>query len=910
MAAPMRKSKSLTKSKKRGNTRNKKHNFKPTDSVNEAADDSFRDSAIGIKVKGAWKSVDVNVNLFSPDELNEFDGVEELTDYELVQGQGFTAAEDETCTSAAIVSPDLNKKGQKRKHKDEAPSMPKKTKQNIGDDGDSEVTGVFTVPGEVVLGSRTVEDDSDNGEFDEEVEEDQVTRTSKSKRKEEKDKKSKLAKGKKVVGSDSVDDMGRDVKGTQKSKQRLSKQEMQQQRQLKQDQKNQKEGVGSYTKGVNVPQRKQALDMSAWEPLAVPKPVLQALQDMGFTKPSPIQSACIPAAIKQRKDIMGAAETGSGKTLAFGIPIIHHILRLKEQKQKQQDQETSDEEDDITKDDEDAEEPTEDAEDSDNLSNSSEEDGDDGESDGEEQEEEEDDDEENEEEEEMDGSEDDLEGEKYFEQKGSVQKSSGDLLALVMAPTRELAVQVKNHLVAAAKYTNIKIAVVVGGISAEKQQRLLKKKPEIVVGTPGRLWELFLEREPHLSNNLAHIRYLVIDEADRMVERGHYMELANIMDLLNGSHMQKKRQNFIFSATLTMVHIGPRTQKPTNKPKEKDKTKLDTVLAKVSVRQNAKVVDLTSKEGTVATLLEGKIVCNLSEKDIYLYYFLLQYPGRTLVFTNSIECIRRMMSILTLLQCNPLSLHSSMHQRQRLKNLDRFAANPMGLLVATDVAARGLDIPNVQNVIHYHVPKTSESYVHRSGRTARQAKEGLSIMLVSAQEVKSFRKVCKALNRDDLPNFPTELKFYEAVKERVDLARQVDKLELSMTKKKKQNQWYENAAKEMEVDLDDWIINDIGSDVEQKQHNNQVKHLRGELKSLLKKKIFPRWSSQLYPTLDGALVQPFVSSDSAAAMSSFKTKITKEKQEDDTRKEKKKRKFRKFKRNQKYKKQSTESSTA
>ena len=112
--------------------------------------------------------------------------------------------------------------------------------------------------------------------------------------------------------------------------------------------------------------------------------------------------------------------------------------------------------------------------------------------------------------------------------------------------------------------------------------------------------------------------------------------------------------------------------------------------------------------GTADTLLESRIGCSITEKDFYLYYMLSQHPGRTLVFCNSIDCVRRLVNLLGYLRVCPLGLHAQMQQRQRLKNLDRFARNPRGVMVATDVAARGLDIKDVQHVIHYQVPRTSE----------------------------------------------------------------------------------------------------------------------------------------------------------------------------------------------------------
>ena len=117
---------------------------------------------------------------------------------------------------------------------------------------------------------------------------------------------------------------------------------------------------------------------------------------------------------------------------------------------------------------------------------------------------------------------------------------------------------------------------------------------------------------------------------------------------------------------------------------------------------------LITSTGTAGTLTEARIICAFEEKDFYLYYFIQLHKGRTLIFCNSISCVRRLAQLLTLLQCRPLPFHANMMQRQRLKNLDRFREDPCGLLLATDVAARGLDIPDVQHVVHYQVPRTSE----------------------------------------------------------------------------------------------------------------------------------------------------------------------------------------------------------
>lgn len=128
----------------------------------------------------------------------------------------------------------------------------------------------------------------------------------------------------------------------------------------------------------------------------------------------------------------------------------------------------------------------------------------------------------------------------------------------------------------------------------------------------------------------------------------------------------------------------------------------------------------------------------------------------------------------------------------------------MGILVATDVAARGLDIPSVQHVLHYQMPRTSESYVHRSGRTARVFREGITILLIDASEVRNYIKMCKTLGKsEDLPTFPVQQNYLSAVKERVNLAKELDKLDLRVRKGNSESGWFKKAADEMDIILDD-----------------------------------------------------------------------------------------------------------
>ncbi|KAI7804273.1 hypothetical protein IRJ41_004398 [Triplophysa rosa] len=420
-------------------------------------------------------------------------------------------------------------------------------------------------------------------------------------------------------------------------------------------------------------------DVSAWKDLFVPDVVLKALSKLGFSAPTPIQALAIPPAVRDHLDVLGAAETGSGKTLSFAIPMIHMILEWRKGSNQQQSAECSEGETRVESinlpsisvhtdsgsgaddDDDDDDAPVKD-EDDDGVT------------------------------------------------AGVPEAHERPLLGLILTPTRELAVQVKHHIDAVAQFTGIKTAIVVGGMAPQKQHRMLMRRPEIVIATPGRLWEMIKERHPHLQK-LRQLRCLVIDEADRMVEKGHFSELESLLEMLNTSQFNPKRQTFIFSATLTMVHGLPlrlqqKKKKKTAAGRMEQRSKLQLLMEKVGMKDKPKIIDLTRKEATVETLTETRIICSKEEKDFSLYYFLRRYPGRTMVFANSIDCIKRLNALLLILDCSPLALHANMHQKQRLKNLERFAEQDSCVLLTTDVAARGLDVPNVQHVIHYQVRLT------------------------------------------------------------------------------------------------------------------------------------------------------------------------------------------------------------
>ncbi|XP_012141553.2 ATP-dependent RNA helicase DDX24 [Megachile rotundata] len=572
-----------------------------------------------------------------------------------------------------------------------------------------------------------------------------------------------------------------------------------------------------------------------WGRLGLYAPIIKAMKDQQFHTPTPIQALTLPPAIMGYRDILGAAETGSGKTLAFGIPIINGILELKNRQVDKSDIKPingtgnnienkgwicSDNE---MKDDDSSSE-TDHEEDIDDVNENN------------------------------IGCIRVIDKVKINEDEHYAKKP---LYALILTPTRELAIQIKDHLTKAAKYTDIKIAVLLGGLAAVKQERILSKGPEIVIATPGRLWELIQQGNPHL-NQVDSIKYLAIDETDRMLEKGHFQELQQLLEKINiNKKKREERQNFVFSATLTMVHDIPDYLQKKKKKHNSSKIfkltpgqKLQKIIQLVGMK-TPKVVDVTRESGTASNLTECKIACTIDHKDYYLYYFLKRHAGRTLVFCNSIGCVKRLATLFGILDCKPLPLHASMQQRQRLKNLERFQADENGVLIATDVAARGLDIPNVEHVIHYQVPRTSESYVHRSGRTARALKEGITVLMMEPSEKQYYTKLCKTLGRtEDIPTFPVVDRLLMAVKERVDIAREIDKLELKCRRDNSQKGWLRKAVEDLDLVLEEDEEDVALETKEAADLRHQLKIKKHQLTSLMSKPLFPKGFSGKYPDMN------------------------------------------------------------
>ncbi|TFK38098.1 P-loop containing nucleoside triphosphate hydrolase protein [Crucibulum laeve] len=582
-----------------------------------------------------------------------------------------------------------------------------------------------------------------------------------------------------------------------------------------------------------------------WHTHSLHPKLLKVLHTKSYLSPTSIQAASIPIAFAGR-DIVGVAQTGSGKTLAYGLPILHHLLskpRPPANKRR-------------------------------------------------------------------------------------------SVRALILAPTRELALQVSTHLnvfltpvetpdsnptkegdkIAASlsrgrvkgkgneevkapqvkkQPPHVSVAAIVGGMSAQKQRRILDRGIDILVATPGRLWDN-MEDDETLARDIKNLKFLVLDEADRMIEAGHFAELENILrltlreskedqiptefdgtstveasaaaeevDTKKGIKEKDDLQTFVFSATLSKdlqrnlkKRFKPKGTKKHFKKTEGPVSTLDDLLLRLDFRDpDPEVIDLSPIGGVVSTLQEGKIECLSADKDVYLYYFLLRYPGRSLVFLSSIDGIRRLMPLIELLEIKAFPLHSQLEQRQRLKNLDRFKNTPNSVLLATDIAARGLDILAVDHVIHFQIPRSADTYIHRNGRTARAERKGFSMLMCAPDERRVVKALLNSVGREEseIAEMSIELSLLDKLKARVQLAKQIENAQHKIKKTNHDRNWMRETAEVLGVDLD----SDFDSDPEDENKLSNQKRkakaaktagMKAELKRLISQPLIASGVSTRYIT--------------------------------------------------------------
>ncbi|XP_014215980.1 probable ATP-dependent RNA helicase DDX47 [Copidosoma floridanum] len=327
--------------------------------------------------------------------------------------------------------------------------------------------------------------------------------------------------------------------------------------------------------------------------------------------------------------------------------------------------------------------------------------------------------------------------------------------ALIISPTRELAMQIHDQFEALGGSMGVRCVKIFGGMDMINQALMLAKKPHIIVTTPGRLVD-------HLKNtkgfNLRTLKYLVLDEADRILGADFERELNEILKVI-----PRDRKTSLFSATMT------------KKVKK---------LQRASLRNPVKV-EVSSKYQTVANLKQHYIFCPAKFKDIYLIYILSQMSGDSfMIFCDRCDQTSKTAILLQMLGFKAIPLHGQMTQNKRIAALAKFKAKEKNILVSTDVASRGLDIPHVDVVINFEMPTNSKDYIHRVGRTARAGRSGVAITFVNQYDIELYQRIEELLGKK-LDEYPTEEDEVMTLQERVAEAQREVKKKLKEIEDKK-----------------------------------------------------------------------------------------------------------------------------
>ncbi|CAN1268594.1 DEAD-box ATP-dependent RNA helicase 28 [Linum perenne] len=358
--------------------------------------------------------------------------------------------------------------------------------------------------------------------------------------------------------------------------------------------------------------------------LNLSRPLLRACEVLGYTKPTPIQAACIPLALGGR-DICGSAITGSGKTAAFALPTLERLLFRPKRVQA--------------------------------------------------------------------------------------------IRVLILTPTRELAVQVHSMIEKLAQFTDIRCCLIVGGLSTKVQEASLRSMPDIVVATPGRMID-------HLRNSMSvdldDLAVMILDEADRLLELGFSAEIQELVRLC-----PKRRQTMLFSATMT-EEVNELIKLSLSKP------------LRLSADPTAKRPStLTEEVVRIRRISEG------NQESVLLALCSKTFTSKVIIFSGTKQAAHRLKILFGLAGFKAAELHGNLTQAQRLDALEQFRKQQVDFLIATDVAARGLDIVGVQTVINFACPRDLTSYVHRVGRTARAGRVGYAVTFVTDNDRSLLKAIAK-----------------------------------------------------------------------------------------------------------------------------------------------------------------------
>lgn len=324
--------------------------------------------------------------------------------------------------------------------------------------------------------------------------------------------------------------------------------------------------------------------------------------------------------------------------------------------------------------------------------------------------------------------------------------SRREIQALVISPTRELAIQTQEEIFKLGKEKLAKVQAVFGGANIVRQIKQLKNyPPHILVGTPGRL----LDHLQRGTVNLSKVETLVLDEADEMLDMGFLDDISKII-----AQIPKKRQTLLFSATMppTILKVGKRFM---NHPE---------------------IVKIKNQQLTADLVDQFFVKVRENEKfDVMTRILDVQAPELTIVFGRTKRRVDELSRGLIVRGYNAAGIHGDLSQQQRSAVLKKFRDGDLDILVATDVAARGLDISGVSHVYNYDIPQDPESYVHRIGRTGRAGHQGISITFVTPNEVDYLRVIEKLTRKRMIPMRPPTAK--EAFKGQMESAtRKIDNL--------------------------------------------------------------------------------------------------------------------------------------
>ncbi|MBS1582615.1 MAG: DEAD/DEAH box helicase [Bacteroidetes bacterium] len=366
-----------------------------------------------------------------------------------------------------------------------------------------------------------------------------------------------------------------------------------------------------------------------FEQLGLIEPILKALQQEGYTHPTPIQAQSIPYLLEGR-DLLGCAQTGTGKTAAFAIPLLQRMIT------------------------------------------------------------------------------------------NAPQQPGGrrPIRALVLTPTRELAIQIDESFRAYGRHTGLRYTVIFGGVGQKPQTDALRSGVDVLVATPGRLLDLMGQGYVHLKD----LEYFVLDEADRMLDMGFVHDVKRVIAAL-----PHRRQSLFFSATMP-----PEIQR----------------LAATILTEPVKV-EVTPVSSTAETVQQQVYFVEKPDKGALLTHLIKERDiQQVLVFTRTKHGADKLARLLTKAGIHSEAIHGNKAQNARQRALSNFKDHRTRVLVATDIAARGIDIDLLGHVVNYDIPNIPETYVHRIGRTGRAGANGTALSLCDREEVEFLRDIQKLIKRD------------------------------------------------------------------------------------------------------------------------------------------------------------------